>query len=327
MESKSRSETENNEGDASLPDSLIPSVDSTIDGVKLRPLHKKIWLMSSMGIFMEGYNLFVIGIILPLLTVLNKLSPIEVSILAASIILGTIVGSSQLGRLADILGRKKIAIFNTVLIIIFTLLASVSWNLYSFGIFIFLIGVGVGADYPICASYVAEFMPSRIRGKMLIGAFSFQAAGMLSAAGAGYIVLSFHPDLNAWRIILGCGIIPAILTLFLRLTAPESPRWCIEHGKNRKAVRIISQLSQKSQQKITRIVKRGSQRNKKGTNQTSAFHCSFQQGASTTHYSCCITLVFNGYCHLWYRNIHSNDYRINCASGTSLNYKHYFIFA
>lgn len=105
-----------------------------------------------------------------------------------------------------------------------------------------MLGIGVGVDYPICASYVSEFMPTRIRGKMLIGAFSFQAAGMLAGAAVGVVILNLYPEDAAWRWMLGLGSVPAVIVLILRTTVPESPRWLIDKGRYQKAGEIIATI-------------------------------------------------------------------------------------
>ena len=235
-------------------DESILSVDETMNRVRLRPLHWKIWSLSAMGIWMEGFNLFVIGIALPLIKFQYHTTPLQEGIIGASVIIGTIFGAATLGRLADICGRKKILFGNAAIVTIFSVLAGTSTNLYFLMVFLCMIGLGVGADYPICASYVAELMPSRIRGRMLIGAFSFQAAGMMTAAFVGFVVLKLYPHPSAWHWIISAGAIPAAIMALFRISVPESPRWCIENGKPREAMRTISKLSTKSKERINRIV-------------------------------------------------------------------------
>ncbi len=69
------------------------------------------------------------------------------------------------------------------------MLSALAWSLTSLIAFRFLVGIGVGADYPIAAAYLAEFMPARLRGRMLVAAFSFQAFGMLAGAATGIAIL------------------------------------------------------------------------------------------------------------------------------------------
>ena len=230
------------------------NLDDTINLVTLKPLHWQIWFYSSMGIFIEGFNLFLISVAMPLISHKYNPTPAMQGLVAGSVIIGTVFGAGFMGRMGDIWGRKKFYVANALIVTIFSLLAGISWNLHVLIIFQFFLGIGIGADYPLCASYVTEFMPSRIRGRMIIGAFSFQALGMLTAAIAGLLILKLYPHDSAWHIMLSIGAIPAFFIFLLRTTVPESPRWCIENGLKRKAVNTIAKLSIKSKKEIIKIV-------------------------------------------------------------------------
>jgi MFS transporter, putative metabolite transport protein len=244
-------------------DESTQNLESTINAVTLKPLHWRIWILSSMGIFIEGFNLFAIAVALPLIIHQYKPTPLLEGFIAASVIVGTVFGAAVMGRLADIWGRRRFYISNALIVTVFSLLAGLSTDLYALIVFQFFLGVGIGADYPICASYVSEFMPSRIRGRMLIGAFSFQAVGMFSAAFVGFIVLNIYPNVNAWPWMMALGSVPAGVIFILRMTVPESPRWCIENGRKDNAIHTISQLSRKSKKAIIKIVNKEEKKLKK----------------------------------------------------------------
>jgi MFS transporter, putative metabolite transport protein len=239
------------------------NLDDTINSVNLKPLHWRIWLFSSMGIFIEGFNLFLISVAMPLILHRYNPTPAMQGLVAGSIIIGTVFGAGFMGRLGDIWGRKKFYVANALIVTIFSLLAGFSWNLHVLIIFQFFLGIGIGADYPLCASYVTEFMPSRIRGRMIIGAFSFQAVGMLTAALVGLLILTLYPKDSAWHIMLSIGSIPAFLIFLFRTTVPESPRWCIENGYKKKAINTISKLSCKTKKEIIKIVNKEARKIKK----------------------------------------------------------------
>ncbi len=249
--------------EAAVP--AVHGVGHTIDHAKMTPLHWQIWFLSSMGIFLEGYNLFVIGVALPLIKHEHlSAPPIMFGFIGAGAIAGTVFGGALMGRLADSWGRKYIYIANMGFVIIAAVLSALSPNLYLLILFQFLLGVGVGADYPICASYVSEFMPSRIRGRMLMLTFSFQALGMMTAALLGMLVLAVdpHPE-SSWRLIIALGGAPAVLVMCLRSFVPESPRWCIEHERIEDAVKTISKLSRKSHEEILKLVKKEKKKDEK----------------------------------------------------------------
>lgn len=231
-----------------------PTVDHTINELKLKPFHWKIWFLSSMGIFNEGYNLFMIGVALPLIIHQKSPTPLVEGLVGAAAICGTVLGSFMMGRLADSFGRKRFYIMNLCFVIIAAILSSITDSLWLLIAFQFLLGIGIGADYPICAAYVSEFMPSRVRGMMLIATFSFQALGMMAAAGSGIVILMLYPAENAWHTMILLGAVPAAIVLFFRLGVPESPRWCLDQGKTKKAAKIISMFSDRPHQEILEIV-------------------------------------------------------------------------
>ncbi|VVB69029.1 Putative sialic acid transporter [uncultured archaeon] len=213
-----------------------------MDRSKLTPLHWRIWLLSSLGIFLDGFDFFVIGIALTLIIADLNPSLFMVGALGGAAVFGSVFGAVIGGRLTDRWGRKAIYIVDLMFFIVFTTLSAVAWDIYSLIAFRFLLGIGLGADYPICASYVFEFMPRSIRGKMLIGAFSFQALGMLTAALVGLMVLWLFPSMSNWRLILFAGAIPAAAIMILRAKIPESARWYMEHGMPHKAEEVVRML-------------------------------------------------------------------------------------
>ena len=236
--------------------SKILTIDETINTLTLKPMHWRIWILSAMGIWMEGFSLFLIGLILPLINLEYKITPLFYGILGSSVIIGAIIGSLLFGRLADIYGRKKVLLWNAIIVTIFSLLAGIiTQNLLTLIFILIIIGIGVGADYPICASYIAELMPSKIRGKMLIGAFSFQAIGILTAALTVLLFLKIIPDnIYIWRFIICSGCIPALTICIFRITVPESPRWCIENNRPREAMRTILKLTTKNKSQIYKMI-------------------------------------------------------------------------
>ena len=230
------------------------SMNRALEETRLRGLHWRVWWLSAMGVFLDGFDLFVIGVALPLIAREFAPNPFITGLIGASAVLGSVLGGFLGGCFTDRYGRKSLYLVDLGFFIVFGLLSAASWDVWSLILFRFLLGVGVGVDYPICASYVSEFMPSRIRGKMLIGAFSFQAVGMLSGAVAGVIILHLFPDSGAWRWMLGAGVVPAVIVLEMRTTVPESPRWLIDKGEFKKAGEIIARIVPELRDRVDAIV-------------------------------------------------------------------------
>lgn len=109
----------------------------------------------------------------------------------------------------------------------------------------FIMGMGIGGDYPLSAVITSEFAARRIRGRMMTAVFSAQGWGNLASAIVAVIVVAGfkHQILNdpltdlegvdkAWRTLIGVGCVPATVALYFRLTIPETPRYTMDVERN-----------------------------------------------------------------------------------------------
>jgi len=116
-----------------------------------------------------------------------------------------------------------------------------SQNLFELVVFRFLLGVGIGADYPVSSSYVAEFVRADRRGRAIASVFAFQGLGVLCAIAVG---LFFFPwEGEAWRWMLLSGVVPAVIVLTLRTKLPETLRWFVAKGKLEDAKKTFEKIT------------------------------------------------------------------------------------
>jgi MFS family permease len=205
-------------------------------------VHRRFWLLAALGVMLDGFDFFIIGVANPLVTADFGISAAEKGLVSAAAIVGAIFGAGLLGPIADKVGRRRIFKLDLWLFVVFSVLCIFAWNVWSLIAFRFVLGIAIGLDYPIAASYLAEVLPSRDRGRWLVGAFSLQAVGILLGALVGVVVLNLFPDLDSWRIMLGFGVIPALVIIFLRRKTPESPRWLAQNGHEREAEQVAETL-------------------------------------------------------------------------------------
>ncbi|MFD4140992.1 MFS transporter [Streptomyces sp. NPDC058572] len=201
-------------------------------------LHVRFRLLAGLGILLDGFDFFIIGVANPLVAKEFGAGPAEQGLLSAAAIIGAALGAALLGPLGDRIGRGRIFRVDLWLFVIFSLACAGAWDIWSLIVFRLLLGVAVGLDYPIAASYLAEILPVRNRGRWLVGAFSLQAAGILLGAAVGVVILLLLPDVDSWRIMLGFGALPALLIIVLRRKMPESPRWLARNGHEQEACEV-----------------------------------------------------------------------------------------
>ncbi|MFG2302500.1 MFS transporter [Actinacidiphila glaucinigra] len=206
-------------------------------------LHMRFWLLAGLGILLDGFDFFIIAVANPLIAKDFGGTAAERGLLSAAAIVGAVFGAALLGPLGDRIGRSRIFKVDLWLFVVFSVACAFAWDIWSLIAFRLLLGVAVGLDYPIAASYVAEILPSRNRGRWLVGAFSLQAAGILLGAVAGVVILLVLPETGSWRLMLGFGVLPALLIIVLRRNVPESPRWLAQNGREREACEIAEAMT------------------------------------------------------------------------------------
>ncbi|MFM9136271.1 MAG: MFS transporter, partial [bacterium] len=214
-----------------------------LDNARMTPLHRKFWLLAGLGIMLDGFDFFIIGVANPLIKEDFGATAWQTGLVSAAAIVGAIFGAAFLGPLGDRLGRRRIFKYDLVMFVVFSVGCMVAWDLWSLIAFRFLLGIAIGLDYPIAASFLAEILPKRNRGRWLVSAFSLQAVGMLLGAIVGVGVLLLLPEVSSWRWMLGFGIVPALAIIWLRRTVPESPRWLAQNGQEAEAVAVVEQLA------------------------------------------------------------------------------------
>src|SRR5262245_62035850 len=171
-----------------------------------------------------------------------QLSNTEVGLASSAYLAGAVLGALFFGWLTDRLGRKKLFFITLAVYLVATAATAFSWNFWSFALFRFVTGAGIGGEYTAINSTIQELVPARVRGwtdLAINGSFWLGAA----MGAAGSIVLLdpalLAPDLG-WRLAFGIGAALSLVILFMRLWLPESPRWLATHGRVPEAEAIVA---------------------------------------------------------------------------------------
>ena len=220
-------------------------IDHLLNAAPFTSTHRRVWLLGSMGIMLDGFDFFIMGVAIPLIKAQWHPSSLELGLISSAAILGAIVGAATLGALTDRIGRQLAFKLDLGMFVVFALASALAPSMIWLIVFRFLLGVGIGADYPISASFVAEISPARDRSRLLVGAFSFQAVGQLLGVFVGLVVLHVYPHLDAWRWMLAFGVVPALIIVWLRRKTPESPKWLASQGRLEECAEVLSAFCQR----------------------------------------------------------------------------------
>lgn len=202
---------------------------AAIDEQPFKRFHWLALFTTGMGVFTDGYDLSSIGLVLPLVLTsfgVAKLTGFESGLLAGSALVGAAIGALIFGALAQN-GRKKFYGLDVTLMAVMALAQAFAPDMWSLIGIRFILGIGIGADYVLSPTIMAEHANRRDRGKKIgLGFGVMWPAGAAAAAVLSLILggLGIDDD-TRWRVVLAFGCVPAISVLYLRRKMPETARY------------------------------------------------------------------------------------------------------
>jgi MFS family permease len=202
----------------------------------------RIWTLAAFGKFFEGFVVFMGGVTVPLITREFQLDAAQAGFVTSASLAGILVGTILLGGLSDYFGRKLMFIAEMIIFCLFLALLIMVGNFLSLVICLFGIGMALGCDYPTAHMIISENIPSASRGRLVLGAFAFQAVGAMSGIAIGALVLVLYPSIDAWRWMYATALVPAILITVGRFFITESANWLIVRGEHEKAEQAVTRL-------------------------------------------------------------------------------------
>jgi MFS transporter, PHS family, inorganic phosphate transporter len=194
-----------------------------------------------MGFFTDAYDLFVIGIASTLITKDWNLSPGKLAVLNSTMLAAACLGALVFGCYADMVGRKRVYWLVAAIMIVGALGSALSGSFWMLIGFRFLLGLGVGGDYPVSAVMVSEYANRKDRGRLVGMVFGTQAIGLIVGPLIALALLGSGASNDvAWRILLALGAVPAAAVIYLRCRMPESPRYQVQvQGRSERAASCL----------------------------------------------------------------------------------------
>jgi len=223
----------------------------TLDDSKISRFQIKTMFVSGMGFFTDAYDLFVIGIVVSLLKTQWSLSTNQVSWLNSATLLASAFGAIIFGRVADMLGRKRIYGYEVLILAAGAIASAFAPNYTFLLVSRIVLGIGIGGDYPVSATIMSEYSGKGSRGRMVGLVFAMQGAGLVVGPLVASILLSSGVPSNlTWRLLLGLGAIPGLAVYYLRRQIHETPRFALAGGATEEAEAAVADATGRGSGKV-----------------------------------------------------------------------------
>ena len=232
---------------------------SVIDSLNNAPIsffHLRAAFTAGMGFFTDAYDLFIIGSALVFLKPEWHLNDTQIAFLGSISLIAAFLGAFIFGRLADVVGRKRIYGLEALLMVIGGLACAFAPSFAWLLVFRVILGIGIGGDYPMSAVLMSEYANAKKRGALTSLVFGMQGLGLaFGPVVALTLEASGLPPDSIWRIMFAVGALPPMAVLYLRRTMPESPsfkalvRGDVDYAARDIAIYSTGQLETRVEQK------------------------------------------------------------------------------
>ncbi len=224
-----------------------------LDASPLNGIQRWLWVLSTGGTLLDGFAIFVLGVAMPLVIAVFHLTSDVVGLIGASLVLGAVFGAGLGGPMADHFGRKPLMLADMIIICGGAAASALAKGPAMLFIGQFLVGAGIGIDFPVSSSYVSEVLPRRNRARLIVATIACQSLGMLVAAAITLVLLKTVESLQNWRLFLASEGIIAFLFFLLRLSAPDSPNWLMARGRFAEAARAFIRIMPEQREAVLQL--------------------------------------------------------------------------
>ena len=230
----------------SLSQTFTTQIPARLDRLPWSRFHSL--LVAALGItwILDGLEVTLVGSLSPALQGHEGLglSASQIGLAGSAYILGAVLGALVFGRLTDSYGRRRLFTITIVVYMLATIATGFSWNFWSFALFRFATGAGIGGEYGAVNSAIQEFVPARRRGVTDLAINGSWWVGTAIGAMASLVVLDPHLISQAlgWRLAFAVGGTLALIIVFVRRYIPESPRWLMTHGRVDEAEATVTSI-------------------------------------------------------------------------------------
>jgi MFS family permease len=208
--------------------------------------HWKVVIALGITWIIDGLEVTLVGAIGGVLTRKDTLHFTEgqVGLQGTAYLIGAVVGALVFGYLTDKLGRKKLFTVTLGLYLVSAFATGFAWDFWSFAVFRFFTGAGIGGEYSAINSAIDELIPARVRGRVDLAINGSYWIGAAVGSVSTLVLLDprFFPIDLGWRVGFGIGAVLGLVIIFYRHHVPESPRWLVTHGHQDEANKVVAEI-------------------------------------------------------------------------------------
>jgi MFS transporter, putative metabolite:H+ symporter len=234
-------------------ETLVTTVDEAIEAIgvgrfqwRLLGVNGLVWAADAMEVLMIGF--LIAPISRPIAEGGFGITRPQAALIGSATFAGMFLGAWLWGMVADRIGRRSVFMWTVLQTALFGTLAAFSPNLSVLLALRFLTGTAMGGTLPVDYSIMAEYLPTRDRGRFLIYLESFWAVGTIMAASLAWAFIPNYPF--GWRLLIGTSAILALLGLWVRRTVPESPRYLLINGRPQEAREVLQTVARMNRRPI-----------------------------------------------------------------------------
>lgn len=191
------------------------------------PGQRRTLLAASLGWALDAFDAMLYSLVLAMLIRDLGMSKTTAGSLGTLTLLASGIGGLLFGFIADRIGRKRALMASILTYSVCSFASGLATSIAMLAVARFVLGLGMGGEWNTGATLVAETWPTEFRAKALSIVQSSWAIGFAAAALVAGPVSRYF----GWRAVFFVGIFPALVTLWIQRTVPESEMWRIAGAK------------------------------------------------------------------------------------------------
>ncbi|MGX1791172.1 MFS transporter [Bosea sp. NPDC055332] len=219
------------------------SIGARLDRLPIGKFHWRLFYIVAVGMFFEGFDIYIAASVLAGTTSTGFSTLPQNGLFISATFVGMTLGALLAGFLGDRYGRRRTYQWNLLLFGAAAIASAFAPDMQVLIFLRFLMGVGLGAETVVGYSIIAEFFPSKTRGRWAGMICTAVTLGLPASAIAAWLLIPIF----GWRVMFVLGGVGALVAWLLRTRLPESPRWLEIVGRGAEAEAMVAGIERDSE--------------------------------------------------------------------------------